>query len=75
MDGIKTDDFTGQVEPQHLLLAVLVDYVTLETTRTNRCNGLEFVTGTENMLAGLDWPGFVYDIFKLLSITGIQAAR
>ena len=57
MNGVKTDDLAREVESQYLLFAVLINHVTLEATRTNRRNGLKFITGAENVLPGLDRAG------------------
>ncbi len=64
MNGVKTDDFAGQVKPEHLFLAILIDDITLEATRPHRGDGLEFVTRAEYVLTGLNRAGFIDDVFK-----------
>jgi len=58
-----------------LLFAIFIDYITLEATRTNGCNGLKLVTGTENVLSGLNGAGFIDDILELFNCIGIKTSR
>jgi hypothetical protein len=74
VDGVKTDDFAGKIEPQHLLLTILVDDVALETPRPDRRDRLELVARPENMFAGLNGPGLVDDMLELFDTGGIETA-
>jgi hypothetical protein len=73
MNGVESDDFTRKMETQHLLLSLMVDDVTLETPRTDRCDRAELVASPEQVLSRLYWSRTVDDLLEPLGFVSRQA--
>src|SRR5688572_18069218 len=56
MDCIQANDFTGQIESQHPLLAIALDDITLEAARPNGGHGVKFISGAKQVLTGMERP-------------------
>jgi hypothetical protein len=67
MNGIKSDNLAGEVESQHLFLTFMVNDITLEAARAHRGYRAEFISGPEQVLAGLNGAGTMYDLLKTFS--------
>jgi hypothetical protein len=74
MDGVEPDDFTGKVEPQYLFLAFVINDIALEAPGANRGYGPEFISGSEQVLTGLDGPGAVNDLLETFGFVRGQSS-
>jgi hypothetical protein len=75
VNGIKADDFTREVETQHLFLPFVINNITLEATGAYRCDGAKLVPGAEQVLSRLDWTGTMDYLLKAFGLIGGQSAR
>jgi hypothetical protein len=75
MDGVEADDFARQVKSQYLLLPLVVDHVTLETTRAHGGHRAEFIAGPEQVFAGLNRAGAMDYLLETLCFVWGESAR
>ena len=55
IDRIEADDFTGQVEAQHMLATFRIDDVGLDRAGANGSDGIKAIALAEYMVAFVQW--------------------